>query len=387
MGVAGGEGRLQPHHPHGALLQAPSLLLGAVGGVVRGDHVDGAVLYPLDEGRAVLPGPEGRVHLEPAVLLQILVAVDQVVGTHLAGHVHPPGLGLPDDLDALLGGHVADVVLHPGLRRQLQVPGDLAPLALGADAPVAVLPGVGPVVDVPAAEEGIVLAVGGDDLVQPFGLRHGGAHQLRALDPPAVVREPRRIRGHGFQVRQGLALLPPGDGPVGVDMDHRVPADDLQLLLQVLPAVRHRIQVRHGAHVGEAPPGGCQGAGADGLLIRKSRLSQMNVHINETGKHCGIMKINGNGGSGGLQPLGNGNDTAVTDENVGQMKGPVHKNTGVFQQILHGRSSSPGPGNLQRGPYPGYYIRFCCMLSIGRFYRELKGDRFKIRHKIVTAPP
>ena len=66
----------------------------------------------------------------------------------------------PDTLErlqiALPGGDVADVVGATNLLRQLQIPGNLPPLALRADAPVAVGPGVGPVVDIAAAEQAVV---------------------------------------------------------------------------------------------------------------------------------------------------------------------------------------------------------------------------------------
>ena len=62
-------------------------------------------------------------------------------------------------------------------------------------------------------------------------------------------------------------------------------------------------------------PGGGESAGADGLLIRKPRLSKMNVDINETGKHNGMMKINGNSARS-VQPPGNGNNTAIRNGNI-----------------------------------------------------------------------
>ena len=43
------EGRFQSHDAHGAFFQSPSLFLGAVGGVIRGDHVDGSVRQTLQQ--------------------------------------------------------------------------------------------------------------------------------------------------------------------------------------------------------------------------------------------------------------------------------------------------------------------------------------------------
>ena len=84
--------------------------------------------------------------------------------------------------------------------------------------------------------------------------------------------------------------------------------------------------------MGVAPPGGGECPGADRLLIRKSRLSQMNVDINETGKNSGVMKINGNGGR---KVLGNGNDTALTDRDVGATESAAVGQHGVFQNTVH----------------------------------------------------
>jgi hypothetical protein len=89
--------------------------------------------------------------------------------------------------------------------------------------------------------------------------------------------------------------------------------------------------------MGVAPPGGGECPGADRLLIRKSRLSQMNVDINETGKNSGVMKINGNGE---LQPPGNGNDTASTDRDVGGTEDAAVQQHGVFQNTVHRQTPS-----------------------------------------------
>ena len=207
--------------------------------------------------------------------------------------------------------------------------------------------GVSPVMDIAAVKETVVLAVGGDDLAEALGLLHGLTHHVLALDPPAVVGEARHIRSHGGKIRQGLALLPTSNGSVGGDADHRVFLDQGQLLGQGLPAVGDRAEVGHGADLGEAPPGSGASAGGNGLLIRKSRLSQMNMYINETGKNGGVMKVNDLGGNGGLQGVGNGNNTALTDQDLRGTKGTTRKQHGILQQILHDSISSSGPQATQ----------------------------------------
>ena len=71
---------------------------------------------------------------------------------------------------------MADVVGAAGFFHQLQIPGDLSPLAFGADATVAVSLGVVAVVDVAPSQQGVDLAVGDNGLPQSFGAKHGLPH-------------------------------------------------------------------------------------------------------------------------------------------------------------------------------------------------------------------
>ena len=113
IGIQQGEGGLQPHDAHGALLQPTGLLLGAVGGVI------GAVGQPLQQGLPVGGTAERGIHLEAAVLLQHGFVHQQIVGGRLTGDVQPLRLGPADQGHALLGGDVADVVAAAGLAHQL----------------------------------------------------------------------------------------------------------------------------------------------------------------------------------------------------------------------------------------------------------------------------
>lgn len=59
--------------------------------------------------------------------------------------------------------------------------------------------GVDAVVDAPAlGQQGLILAVGHDGLVQRLGKLHGMAHHVRGLDAFPFVGKARHIRGHGF---------------------------------------------------------------------------------------------------------------------------------------------------------------------------------------------
>ena len=86
--------------------------------MIRGDHLDRAVRDPRKQGIAVSAAAQRRVHLEPPVLLQILVAKQQVVRGRLATHAQAPVLGATYQFDALTGRHMADMVLAAGLFRE-----------------------------------------------------------------------------------------------------------------------------------------------------------------------------------------------------------------------------------------------------------------------------
>ena len=91
--------------------------------------------------------------------------------------------------------------------------------------------GIDATVDEAPPEEGIVLAVGGDDFAQGLGPEHGLAHHLVALNTPAVVGEGDCLGGHALKVGDCLTFLAQGNGSVGVDVDAGGVLDDGKLLL------------------------------------------------------------------------------------------------------------------------------------------------------------
>lgn len=70
----------------------------------------------------------------------------------------------------------------------------------------------------------------------------------------------------------------------------------------------------------------------------------MNVNINETGKHSGIMKINGGSAGETGEMAGNGNNTALRNGEIGGTELAVLKQHSIFQQIRQGARSFPGAG-------------------------------------------
>ena len=138
-------------------------------------------------------------------------------------------------------------------------------------------------VDIAAAQKTVVLAVGDDQFPQGIGLPHGRFHHAGILHAPAVIGEGDHLGGQSFHIGKNLPLLSFGNGGVGVDGNAGTLLNSLQLGIQILKAVRNRIQVGHGAHRGVAPMGRRPGAGENRLLIRKTRLSEMHMHITKAG--------------------------------------------------------------------------------------------------------
>ena len=171
-----------------------------------------------------------------------------------------------------------------GLFGEPEVPGDRAPLTLGADAAVAVGAGIRAVVDIAAVQEAVVFAVRGKDLTEAAALHHGLAHEAFRLHAAAVVGKRDDAWREPVKIREPLPFFAYRDGAVGMDVDERVFFDDRALHGQRGSAVRHGVEIRHGRDVGEAAVGRGKRAGPDRLFIRKSRFTKMYMHINKTGK-------------------------------------------------------------------------------------------------------
>src|SRR5208337_291124 len=58
------------------------------------------------------------------------------------------------------------------------------------------------------------------------------------------------------------------------------------------PAVVHRIRVRHAAYRGETSGSRRGRTRSDGLLVFKSRLAQMHMHVDETAHNPSLVHIN-----------------------------------------------------------------------------------------------
>ena len=171
-----------------------------------------------------------------------------------------------------------------GLVGETEITLNLAPLALAADAPVPVGAGPGAVMDAAAVQQGIVLAVGGDQLAERPAALHGLAHHPRILHAVPVIGKGADQRGKTFEVRKLLPLFVHADGAVGKDRHDGVPGDPLPLRPELFRAVRHGVQVRHCADCRITAVSGGETAAENRLFIRKTRLAKVHMHIAEAGK-------------------------------------------------------------------------------------------------------
>ena len=177
---------------------------------------------------------------------------------------------------------MANVVLAAGLFGQRDVALHLPPLALGADAPVSVLAAVVPVVDIPPAQQFIDLAVGHDGFADGRRTAHRLLHQLVRLHAAAVVGESDHLRGQGREIDQLAATaLPHRDRAVRLHTHRGVAADDRQLLAERRRRIGRRAEVGHRTDRGVTPAGRRGRTGGYGLLLRETRLAQVDVDIDQ----------------------------------------------------------------------------------------------------------
>ena len=183
-----------------------------------------------------------------------------------------------------------------------------------------------------------------DFACQGLRLLHRCAHHGVRLHAVAVVGEGDDVPGHARHVGEGFPGLIHGDRAVGTNVDNSVPFDDVQLGAQVGYTVGHRVQVRHGADGRVAAPCRRHRAGANGLLIGKTRLSQMYVYICEAGYRIKKGLCKGAGGGG------DGDNATAADAQIRRNKPPVHKGHHAVDCSLQGAFLPPSAGMKKTCP-------------------------------------
>ena len=214
-------------------------------GVVRSNHVDGAILDALDKCSSILCRAQRWVHLPACILLEVHVGEDEVVGTRLASDLNATRLGLAHQLHGLLCRYVAHMVAAAQALRNLYVALNLLPLALRADALVAMCLGILAIVDVATLEQLLNLAVCRDKLVVLHRLGHGALHHAVNLHAAAVVRECAHLTHQRGHIHEFLALAADGDCGIGQHLNLCVAVYYVLLRLEVLHAVGNGVEVGH----------------------------------------------------------------------------------------------------------------------------------------------
>ena len=201
----------------------------------------------------------------------------------LAAHVESARLGLRDQLHALFGRNVTDMIFAAGFLNQREVSLHRPPLALGRDALVSMSAGVNTVVNVAAVTQGQIFTVRDDRQLQPPRDAHRLPHQRRVIQSHPVIAKTDDIGRHRRKICQPFALFAGGDGAVRPDINAGVFFDDGSLDVQIFQSIRHRVQIRHREDM--SVTGGCRRhrAAQNRFLIKKSRLSQMYMHIHKRG--------------------------------------------------------------------------------------------------------
>ena len=227
----------------------------------------------------ILFASDGRIHLESAVFLQILVTEQQVMGRGLAAHIKAPCLRLCNQLHAFLRGNMADVIFAARLFHQTQVCLNGPPFAFGGNALVPLFSRITALVYVSALSQGKILAVGCNGQVQLSRNAHRFFHERRVVQPCSVIAESDYVWRHCFQIRKFSPFFAYGNRTVGANIHKGVSCNPCSLYIQILQAVRHGIEVRHGKNMSVARCRRRFCPGQNRLFIGKSRLSQMYMDI------------------------------------------------------------------------------------------------------------
>ena len=340
-----------------AVLPADLLLRPGVGGVVRRQHVDGAVVEGLPHrGPVVVGHPVGQgVGAEPLDVGPPRQEQGPVV--YLAAHLHAPFPGLPHQLDRPFGLHVDDVQLGAGGLGHLQQHGDGAVpdqavvggqgLGVGGRAAVAPVP-VGLLDHV---HDGLVVGVdhegppGGAD-----GLEHAqqmpvvvDAGAARVGVVAAGVHHHVDLVGGHPGVGHGLYLVEFAGHRVVVPVDDALGVVEVEQLVEDLAGLGDRVQVGHPEHGGDPAGRRRGGAGADVLFVDVAGLAQMNVYVHHPRQHPLVPGVDDLHRLGQLQHLGRGDggDLLARDQHVGLFGARAGYHRAARDHPVHAADRSP----------------------------------------------
>jgi hypothetical protein len=165
-----------------------------------------------------------------------------------------------------------------------------------------------------------------DGDIEDPGVLEGAPHELSIIHGMTVVTNRDGARVHHFtDLRQLLAALTLGDGP---DWKH-VGESGLPSFVPNESGHNTAVvgwgSVRHTGDARKAAGNGCPSSGRDGFFVLPAGLSQMHVHIDESGSNGPALTVNDLPTFLGLN-LANIEDLSLLDEQIGAF---VHLLAGI----------------------------------------------------------
>ncbi len=225
--VEGDDGGIEAGDAVGGGDEVLGFLEGGVGGVVGGDHVEGAVEQAFEEGLVVRLGAQRGVHFVMGIeLADVLVGEEEVVGGDLGGDFDvAPGLPPADGFHAHFRGDVLDVDVCAGGVGEADIAIDDDFLGAGGGAGDAETVGDWAVVEGARPGQFRDLAMGGEKHAELGGVLHGAVEDGGVERGIAIVGEHFHAEAaHAIDGGEFLALAAFGDAAGGVDRDAGVAA-------------------------------------------------------------------------------------------------------------------------------------------------------------------
>ena len=209
---------------------------------------------------------------------------EEVVGRGLAGDGQAALFGSPDEGDRPRGRDMGDVDGRAGGFGEGDFPRGDEILACPVHAGDAQFLRDGAFVHDAAVYEVQILAVGdGEEAVFP-GQAHPLPHEAGGGDRLAVIRDSDGPGGlEGGHVGEDFPLHPAGDGGNRVDAGFGG-SPFLYNITENFGTVGDGVGIGHAGDRGDAARGGRLAAGEDVLLVEKTGVAEVDVHVNEAGE-------------------------------------------------------------------------------------------------------
>ena len=146
------------------------------------------------------------------------------------------------------------------------------------------LAGIRAVVDISATQQAVHLAMFYNHSVHRSYPLHRFAHQPLVLNTSSVIRKADYLRAQFLYINKfTLAFLAEGDTCVRMDANLAVARNDRLLYAQMTHLIGRRIHIRHSEHITITGTRSGRTTRQYRLFICKTRLTEMHVHIHETG--------------------------------------------------------------------------------------------------------